>query len=91
MKTKEKVLVYAEDLEKIATLIDALARKIHRVSSCGTCHNDLAISMKKLMVRYPSRVIFDFSQAGAFSQTYTKPEVFWTEKRKLAKREREKT
>ena len=89
MGDKQLMLVYVKDIEKIAALIDDLAWEIDRVSSCGVItYNDLALSMEELMVRYPSRVIFDFSQAGAFSQTYTKPEVFWTEKRKLAKNER---
>jgi len=76
MDDKQQVLVYVKDLEKIAALIDDLAWEIDRVSSCGVItYNDLALSMEELMVEYPHRVIFDCS----------KPEVFWTEKRKLAK------
>tara|TARA_Y100000356_G_scaffold113075_1_gene100912 strand:+ start:516 stop:692 length:177 start_codon:yes stop_codon:yes gene_type:complete len=51
MKTKEKVLVYAEDLEKIAALVDDLALEIDRyVNSCDLItYNNLALSMEKLI------------------------------------------
>ena len=75
MNNKQQVLVYVKDLEKIAALIDDLAWEIDRVSSCGVItYNDLALSMEELMVEYPDGCIMDGSK---------KPEVFWTEKRKL--------
>ena len=78
MDDKQKVLVHVKDLEKIAALIDDLAWEIDRyVSSCDLItYNDLALSMEELMVEYPDGFIMDGSK---------KPEVFWTEKRKLAK------
>ena len=77
MDDKQQVLVYVKDLEKIAALIDDLAWEIDRVGSSGVItYNDLALSMEELMVVHPDGCIMDGSK---------KPEVFWTEKRKLAK------
>ena len=76
MNDKQQVLVYVKDLEKIAALIDDLAWEIDRVSSCGVItYNDLSLSMEELMVEHPECCITDGSK---------KPEIFWTEKRKLA-------
>ena len=75
MDDKQKVLVYVKDLEKIAALIDDLAWEIDRVGSSGVItYNDLALSMEELMVEYPECCVMDGSK---------KPEVFWTEQRKL--------
>ena len=75
MNDKQQVLVYVKDLEKIAALIDDLAWEIDRVSSCGVItYNDLSLSMEELMVEHPECCITDGSK---------KPEVFWTEQRKL--------
>ena len=75
MDDKQKVLVYVKDLEKIAALIDDLAWEIDRVGSSGVItYNDLALSMEELMVEHPECCITDGSK---------KPEVFWTEQRKL--------
>ena len=78
MNNKQQVLVYVKDLEKIAALIDDLAWEIDRyVSNCDLItYNDLALSMEELMVEYPDGCVIDGSK---------KPEIFWTEKRKLAK------
>jgi|9_EtaG_2_1085328.scaffolds.fasta_scaffold00490_20 hypothetical protein len=87
MDDKQQVLVYAKDLEKMAALIDDLAWEINRVGNSGInwftggslTYNNLALSMEELMVEYPDGCIIDGSK---------KPEVFWTEKRKLARNEK---
>ena len=80
MSDKQKVLVHVKDLEKMATLIDDLAWEIDRVSSCGVItYNDLALSMEELMVERPEQCIMNGAR---------KPEIFWTEKRKLARNQR---
>ena len=80
MSDKQKVLVHVKDLEKMAALIDDLAWEIDRVSSCGVItYNDLALSMEELMVERPEQCIMNGAR---------KPEIFWTEKRKLARNQR---
>ena len=80
MSDKQKVLVHVKDLEKMAALIDDLAWDIDRVSSCGVItYNDLALSMEELMVERPEQCIMNGAR---------KPEIFWTEKRKLARNQR---
>ena len=80
MSDKQKVLVHVKDLEKMAALIDDLAWEIDRVSSCGVItYNDLALSMEELMVERPEQCIMNGAR---------KPEIFWTEKRKLARNHR---
>ena len=80
MSDKQKVLVHVKDLEKMAALIDDLAWEIDRVSSCGVItYNDLALSMGELMVERPEQCIMNGAR---------KPEIFWTEKRKLARNQR---
>ena len=85
MDDKQQVLVYVKDLEKIAALIDDLAWEIDRVGSSGVItYNDLALSMEELMVEYPDGVPKK-SPDGRRYRVHGKQEVFWTEKRKLAK------
>ena len=80
MSDKQKVLVHVKDLEKMAALIDDLVWEIDRVSSCGVItYNDLALSMEELMVERLEQCIMNGAR---------KPEIFWTEKRKLARNQR---
>ena len=75
MSDKQKVLVHVKDLEKMAGLIDDLAWEIDRVGSSGVItYNDLALSMEELMVERPEQCIMNGAR---------KPEIFWTDKRKV--------
>jgi hypothetical protein len=75
MDDKQQVLVYVKDLEKIAALIDDLAWEIDRIGSSGVItYNDLALSMEELMIERPEQCIMNGAR---------KPEIFWTEQRKL--------